>query len=153
MPQVAAVVAVLLLLQTAANLPVATSFATPTARFGEPSQSQLHRDIPYCCRQTNIVNSPRHDCDGRRPSLFRLHQSAGQDDTSEAANRGDESPKVVKIGTDEYYDGFLSRSLDGEPAERVTGDALLGPTFKFVSGFVVVIGALLLGFLASNGLL
>ena len=59
----------------------------------------------------------------------------------------------VKVGSKEYYDGFISSGLNDEPRERVTGDAVLGPTFKFVGGFSVVILALLLGFMASNGLL
>lgn len=59
----------------------------------------------------------------------------------------------VAVGSEEYYKGFLSRSLNDESEDRVSGQALLGPTFKLVGGFAVVIGALLLGFLASNGLL
>ena len=64
-----------------------------------------------------------------------------------------EQEESVQVGTGDYYKGFVSRSLDEEPVERVTGDAILGPTFKFVGGFAVVITALFLGFMASNGLI
>ena len=58
----------------------------------------------------------------------------------------------VEVGSKEYYSGFLNRGFD-EKEERVTGDKVLIPTLKFVGGFTVIIGALLIGFLASNGLL
>lgn len=59
----------------------------------------------------------------------------------------------VEVGTTEYYKGFLASDLESEPRERVTGDAILGPTFKFVGGFSIIILGLFLGFMASNGLL
>jgi hypothetical protein len=58
----------------------------------------------------------------------------------------------VRLGTKEYYSGFLSRDLK-EADERITGDKVLIPTLKFVGGFTVVIGLLLVGFLASNGII
>jgi len=64
----------------------------------------------------------------------------------------EESKKKVAVGSSEYYKGFLGRSLNEEPAERVSGDAILGPTFKFVGGFSIILVMLTLGFLASNGL-
>lgn len=63
------------------------------------------------------------------------------------------SDDKVAVGTEEYYKGFVTRSLDEEPADRVSGDALLGPTFKFVGGAAAILGALFLGFLVSNGIL
>lgn len=57
-----------------------------------------------------------------------------------------------KAGSKEYYQGFVSSDLV-EEEDRVTGDALLGPTFKFVGSVSVLIAALLLVFLISNGLL
>mmetsp|Transcript_12460 Transcript_12460/g.19205 ORF Transcript_12460/g.19205 Transcript_12460/m.19205 type:complete len:110 (-) Transcript_12460:239-568(-) len=68
------------------------------------------------------------------------------------SNPGDTEEKV-KLGSKEYYSGFVSRDLNEDPQERVTGDAVLIPTLKFVGGFTVVIGGLFLVFLASNGLL
>ncbi len=58
----------------------------------------------------------------------------------------------VKVGTKEYYAGFVSRDLQ-EAEERVAGDKVLIPTLKFVGGFTVLIGLLLVGFLASNGII
>lgn len=58
----------------------------------------------------------------------------------------------VEVGSKEYYSGFLNRGFD-EKEERVTGDKVLIPTLKFVGGFTVIIGALLVVFMASNGLL
>lgn len=72
--------------------------------------------------------------------------------TTLSSNPG-ESEEKVKLGSKEYYSGFVSRDLNEDPQERVTGDAVLIPTLKFVGGFTVVIGGLLLVFLASNGLL
>jgi hypothetical protein len=59
----------------------------------------------------------------------------------------------VRVGSGEYYDGFLSRSLTEEPAERVTGDKVLEPALKFAGGSAVIIGGLLLAFCFSNGLI
>jgi hypothetical protein len=59
----------------------------------------------------------------------------------------------VKVGTKEYYSGFVSRGVNDEPEERVTGDAVLVPTLKLVGGFAAVLGVLLFAFLASNNLL
>ncbi len=47
--------------------------------------------------------------------------------------------ETVPVGSEEYYKGFLSRTLEEEPVERVTGDAILGPTFKFVGGFAAAL--------------
>ena len=58
----------------------------------------------------------------------------------------------VRLGTKEYYSGFISRDLK-EADERIAGDKVLIPTLKFVGGFTVVIGLLLVGFLASNGII
>lgn len=43
--------------------------------------------------------------------------------------------------------------MDVEPVERVTGDAVLVPTLKFAGGVALFLVALVIGFLASNGLL
>jgi len=49
--------------------------------------------------------------------------------------------------------GFVSRSLDEEPAERVTGDKVLGPTLKLAAQVSIVLVALVLAFLVSNGII
>ena len=46
-----------------------------------------------------------------------------------------------------------SRSLNEEPIERVSGDAILGPTFKFVGFMTILIVGLTGAFLFSNGII
>lgn len=65
----------------------------------------------------------------------------------------DAQENVVKVGSKEYYSGFLSRDLQGESGERVSGDALLGPTMKFIAGSTVILTFFFVGFLVANGLL
>lgn len=64
----------------------------------------------------------------------------------------EEQKEQVQVGSKEYYEGFISRDL-AEDSERVTGDAVLNPTFKFVGGVSIVIVVLLIAFLFSNGLI
>jgi len=52
-----------------------------------------------------------------------------------------------------YYRGFVSRSLDEEPDQRVTGNAVLGPTLKFSGRAAAIIVLLTIGFLTSNGII
>ena len=59
----------------------------------------------------------------------------------------------VQIGSKEYYQGFVTRGIQDDVEERVTGDAILGPTMKFVTGFGILILSLFLGFMKSNELL
>jgi hypothetical protein len=70
-----------------------------------------------------------------------------------AAKPNDDSKDKVKENSKEYYEGMLSSSLTSEDPDRVTGDAILKPTVKFVGSVSVLIAALLLVFLISNGLL
>lgn len=58
----------------------------------------------------------------------------------------------VRVGTKEYYSGFISRDLKEED-DRISGDKVLIPTLKFIGGFTLIIGLLFIGFLASNGIL
>lgn len=81
------------------------------------------------------------------------------DSTSKLESRSSQESELqqqqeeVQVGSKEYYSGFVSRKIDEEPEERITGDAVLVPTMKFVGGFAAVLIALFFGFLASNGLL
>lgn len=96
----------------------------------------------------------QHEIQGVFQTKFTTISSLSTKDENESAsNREGDSDDVVQVGTKEYYKGFISRSVDEEPIERVTGDAVLGPTMKFVGGFTVILAALLLGFLASNGII
>lgn len=80
-----------------------------------------------------------------RPDGSIVSLSSRKDDDDEAGN--------TRVGSSEYYKGFVSRSVDEEPAERVTGDAILGPTLKFAGGIGAVLVVLTLVFLASNGII
>ena len=70
-----------------------------------------------------------------------------------AMTADDDSDPKTKVGSSEYYQGFISRPVDEEPAERVTGDAVLGPTLKFAGGVSLGLIVLTVAFLASNGLI
>jgi hypothetical protein len=59
----------------------------------------------------------------------------------------------VQIGSKEYFQGFVTRGIQDDVEERVTGDAILGPTIKFVTGFGILILSLFLAFMKSNELL
>ena len=65
----------------------------------------------------------------------------------------DKSEEVVPVGSQDYYSGFFTRDLRGENDDRVTGDALLGPTMKFVGYSVAVLVFFFVGFLISNDLI
>ncbi|KAL3805566.1 hypothetical protein HJC23_005810 [Cyclotella cryptica] len=80
-----------------------------------------------------------------------LFQSQNQP-SDEKSNSNIAQDKVA-VGSSEYYQGFISRSVNDEPVERITGDAILGPTLKFVGGVSVVLVLLTLAFLASNGII
>ncbi|KAL3784093.1 hypothetical protein ACHAWO_007347 [Cyclotella atomus] len=106
---------------------VLTITAAPVSAFGVPSSA--------------ILPSVSKAFTDNREVASRLFES-----------QNEESDKVA-IGSSEYYQGFMNRSLNEEPSERVTGDAILGPTFKFVGGFAAILAVLTFGFLASNGLI
>lgn len=132
--QATAAIGVLLLL---AIQPTTNAFAAiPLAR---GSRTRAVEKVSRISPSRHIIISTEHS-----PSFFRLNAAGGPP--------GDDEKKVT-VGSEEYYEGFLSRSMNDEPTERVTGDALLGPTFKFVGGGVVIIVALFLGFMVSNGLI
>lgn len=58
---------------------------------------------------------------------------------------------MTKVGSKEYYKGFLTQPID----ENVTTERGDGTeqAIKFAASSFVVIAALFLGFMASNGLL
>ena len=68
---------------------------------------------------------PRHYLD------FHHHYSTQLYAVDDNGNAGDNDDKTTTVGSSEYYQGFISRSINEEPTERVTGDAILGPTLKF----------------------
>mmetsp|Transcript_23116 Transcript_23116/g.64278 ORF Transcript_23116/g.64278 Transcript_23116/m.64278 type:complete len:112 (+) Transcript_23116:71-406(+) len=89
---------------------------------------------------------------GRSISAVRQKSFLGEM-SNDLMDEGEADDAEVRLGSKEYYSGFVSRDVNEEPDARVTGDAVLIPTVKLVGGSSVVIGGLLLAFLASNGLL
>lgn len=85
-------------------------------------------------------------------SLITSAQSSSNDTPSKDSGGGDD-PSPVKVGSSDYYKGFVSRSIDEEPTERITGQAVLGPTLKFAGGAAIILMLLTAGFLASNGII
>lgn len=60
-------------------------------------------------------------------------------------------PELTKVGSKAYYEGFFSQPVDESvTAERGDGTE---QAVKFAASSFVVIAALFLGFMASNGLL
>jgi hypothetical protein len=56
----------------------------------------------------------------------------------------------VEVGSKEYLEGFISSPLQDESvAERGSG---LEQALKLAAGFTVILGALFIGFMASNGI-
>lgn len=101
--------------------------------------------------------SPNHQILNSK-KCFDIHQTKALKSTLDLSTRlygtnEENTEEQVKVGSKDYYSGFLSRGIKEDSEDRVTGDAVLLPTLKFVGGFSVIIGALLLVFLASNGLL
>lgn len=104
----------------------------PTAAFFQSSSTSMLSTSNY-----RAVTSTKESSTPINPRLF---QTQGDDDK-------------VELGSSEYYKGFMNRPLNEEPAERISGDAILGPTLKFVGGSAAVLVVLTFGFLASNGLI
>ena len=110
---------------------------------------------------TKTKNTPREGSSGFNnliiatpPHLLTMQLSSvnNSDDTTTLKQQSDDE-QLTSVGSTEYYQGFLTRPPNEEPIERVTGDAILGPTLKFAGGISIGLVALVLVFLVSNGLL
>ena len=73
--------------------------------------------------------------------------------TTDTVNDGIITTTTTTVGSSKYYQGFLTRSINDEPVERVSGNAILGPTFKFVGYMTILIVGLTGAFLLSNGII
>eukprot|EP00977_Amphora_coffeiformis_P016651 scaffold5215_cov181-Amphora_coffeaeformis.AAC.5 len=112
--------------------------------------------VLFCCgtlhafRPSPTPNNPL----GRASSLkFEVGQIFSSRKTFlQAASKQDEKD-MVEIGSKEYIQGMMSRSVEEEPIERVTGDKVLGPTLRLAGGVTGVLVALVLAFLFSNGII
>mmetsp|Transcript_34259 Transcript_34259/g.65258 ORF Transcript_34259/g.65258 Transcript_34259/m.65258 type:complete len:147 (-) Transcript_34259:22-462(-) len=104
-----------------------------------PPQSS-HRD------RNNSPTTSRSRPARQRHSIRRTIRHSKLDGNDDAAD------VTTEVGSSEYYRGFLTRSVDEEPIERVTGDAVLGPTLKFAGGISLLLVVLTAAFLVSNGI-
>jgi hypothetical protein len=77
-------------------------------------------------------------------AVTRVHAKSEGEDSNE---------EKVKVGSSEYYQGFVSRGLNEEPEERVSGDAIITPILKGAAITTVALGAFFLLFLKSNNLI
>ena len=73
--------------------------------------------------------------------------------TKETSSSDNNKSTTTVVGSTEYYQGFITRSMNEEPTERVTGDAILGPTLKFAGGISLLLILFMGIFLVSNGII
>ena len=92
----------------------------------------------------------RHPHQERLPKVLSTQDST-QVASSSSSTKSSSSSTTTRDGSS--YEGFVTRSIVDESIDRISDDALMGPTVKFVGGFSVLLGALLLFFMVSNGLL
>jgi hypothetical protein len=77
--------------------------------------------------------------------------SIDESNTSESSRNDKDNDELVKVGTKEYLDGFISSPIrDESVSERGSG---LEQAIKLAGGVTAILVALVLGFMASNGLL
>ena len=113
-------------------------------------------NAPYFARKPQYSASSRNHVGSSIAHI--LHPSTESSTLLHSSDDGNnisssDEKKKTKIGSSEYYQGFVTQSINDEPEERVTGDAVLIPTLKFVGSISVVLILLTVGFLASNDLL
>jgi hypothetical protein len=95
---------------------------------------------------------PHHICGLVAPSSFSGTRYASMCTRVHAKGEGEDEEKV-KVGSGEYYQGFVSRGLNEELEERVSGDAIITPILKGAAITTVALGAFFLLFLKSNDLI
>ena len=104
---------------------------------GVPASIARHRRGVTPCFPQQPVPVGRRSIES---SLFDKRQREEEDEQGQ-----------VEVGTKEYYGGFLSSPIQDETvAERGSG---LEQALKLGGGVVVVLVVLVLGFMASNGLI
>ena len=70
-----------------------------------------------------------------------------------SSSSNNEKEEQVELGSKEYIQGMISRPVDAEVSERVSGDKVLGPTLRLAGGVTGILLALVLAFLISNGII
>ena len=76
----------------------------------------------------------------------------GSPESTKALLKVSEVKDVVVVGSKDYYEGFLTTPIEDFDADRDPNGGL-DQALKLGGGATVVLGALFLGFMASNGLL
>ena len=102
--------------------------------------------------------SPRHHHYLDVPKLSSLQSSNSDNNINsptmkETSSSDNNKATTTVVGSTEYYQGFITRSMNEEPTERVTGDAILGPTLKFAGGISLLLILFMGVFLVSNGII
>ena len=110
-------------------------------------------------KASSKINLPRHYCNS---ILYAIDNDIDSTPNTNIQTNNINSPSnelsttdedtITKVGSSEYYQGFWSRSVI-ENQERVTGDAVLGPTLKLAGGISLILVALIGAFLVSNGII
>jgi hypothetical protein len=103
----------------------------PSAGFQHPSSSLRCQRRPAQCRAILHRTPPVRCC--------------------EPAEETPPSPELTKVGSKAYYEGFFSQPID-ESVTATRGDGT-EQAIKFAASSFVVIAALFVGFMVSNGLL
>ena len=108
--------------------------------------------------ERNSIPRHHHYLDGLK--LSSLQSSNNDDDINtpptmkeETSSSDNNKATTTVVGSTEYYQGFVTRSMNEEPTERVTGDAILGPTLKFAGGISLLLILFMGIFLVSNGII
>jgi hypothetical protein len=100
------------------------------------------------------LHKPHHIAGIVAPSSFsRIRSFSAGTRVTAKSEGGDSEEEKVKVGSSEYYQGFVSRGLNEEPEERVSGDAIITPILKGAAITTVALGAFFLLFLKSNDLI
>ena len=112
-----------------------------------------HKVVSKIClprhRHNSVLYAIDNDIDTTSTTNIQTNNINSQ--TNELST-SDVDDTITKVGSSEYYQGFWSRSVI-ENQERVTGDAVLGPTLNLAGGRSLILVGLIGVFLVSNGII
>lgn len=84
---------------------------------------------------------------------LKIHRSSTLLPSQPKEKEDTDDDRMTTVGSSDYYKGFINRSVNEEPLERVTGDNLLGPIMKFSGITALALVVLTVAFFVSNGLI